>query len=221
MMEDSLNDYVFIDGVHLLKDKLLTMARKVGNATVAEHYIFYLLHHAHKYQMDELIDEVFKIREIYQFAPIPNPKPTPASDKYSPNYTPLFETRDEKARKAYKKMSLEEKIEVLRLSLLLLRVENELLFPKKNCWTGIYLVIRDRLDNILKPKDFYDIFAKKCMPSDWPEELKITDSTLSTMSRYIKAEDRDLAYYEMNENPFKDLCNEFWKILSDHILTRN
>ena len=59
------------------------------------------------------------------------------------------------------------------------------------------------------------------MPSDWPEKLKITDSTLSTLSRYIKAEDREFVYYEMEENPFKDLCNEFWKKLSDIILTKD
>ena len=39
------------------------------------------------------------------------------------------------------------------------------------------------------------------------------------MSRYIKAEDRELAYYEMEDNPFDELCNEFWMILSEQILT--
>lgn len=221
MMEDSINDYVFIDGVHLLKDKLLVMAKKVGIPNVAEHYLYFLTHHAFMYKMNDLMEEVSEIRDQYQFAPLPNPKPAPGSDKYNSNYTPLFESRDEKARKAYKKMSLDEKIEVLRISLQLLRLKNKLLFPKQNCWIGIYMVVRDRLDSILKPKDFYEIFAKNCMPSDWPEKLKIKESTLSTLSRYIKAEDREFVYYEMEENPFKDLCNEFWKNLSDIILTKD
>ena len=120
MMEDSINDYVFIDGVHLLKDKLLVMAKKVGIPNVAEHYLYFLTHHAFMYKMNDLMEEVSEIRDQYQFAPIPNPKPAPGSDKYNSNYTPLFESRDEKARKAYKKMSLDEKIEVLRISLQLL-----------------------------------------------------------------------------------------------------
>ena len=57
------------------------------------------------------------------------------------------------------------------------------------------------------------------MPADWPDYLRINKSTLSTMSRYIKAEDRELAYYEMEDNPFDELCNEFWMILSEQILT--
>jgi hypothetical protein len=59
------------------------------------------------------------------------------------------------------------------------------------------------------------------MPTDWPEKLKINDSTLSTISRYIKADDRELAYYEMEDNPFNEMCNEFWNILSEQILTSN
>ena len=56
MMEDSINDYVFIDGVHLLKDKLLIMARKVGIPNIAEHYLYFLTHHALTYKMNDLIE---------------------------------------------------------------------------------------------------------------------------------------------------------------------
>ena len=218
MKEDNISDYVFIDGVHLRKEALLKMARNVGNPTVAEHYIFFLQRHAYMYKMHELLEELQRIWVNHQFVPLPNPKPSPDSDKYAPSFNPLFESREEKARKAYRRMKPGERIAVLRTSLLLLRLENEPLFTKSACWIGIYLVVRDRLDSMLKPKDFYDNYASKCMPTNWPENLKIKDKTLRNISRYVKTEESDLAYYDMDHNPFNDLCSEFWGILLEQIL---
>lgn len=218
MMEDNISDFVFIDGVHLRKDVLVTMAKNAGNITIAEHYMNHLLTHAILYKRDNIFKEVGEIRERYQLMPIPNPKPAPGSDKYQPNFKPLFESPADKARKVYKRMTLDEKRTVLRTALILLRIENELLFPKKVCWIGIYLVVKDRLDDSLKPKDFYDHLASKCMPADWPKDLEIYESTLRGFSRYINAKDSKLAYYEMDDNPFIDLCNEFWNILLDQII---
>ena len=86
-----------------------------------------------------------------------------------------------------------------------------------NCWIGIYLVVRDRLDEDLKKKPFcgYSI-----TPDDWPSELTLGSYSLSNMERHIKGEDKEEPYYLMDNNPFKDLCDEFWKILFSLILTK-
>ena len=58
-------------------------------------------------------------------------------------------------------------------------------------------------------------------PSDWPEDLTIGDSTLSNFSHYVLNTDRDKAYYSMKNNPWKELCNTFWEIVKEKILTSN
>lgn len=220
MMEENINDYVFIDGVHLRKDILITMAKKTGSVTIAEHYMGFLLHHAYMYKMDELIKEVGKIREMYQLIQLPSQKPLPGSDKYKPNFTPKNSTPEEKARAIYKKMSMDKRTKVLKESLFLLNLENDTLFNNRSCWIGLYLVVKDRLDGNITHDGFHDL-AEKFTPKGWPQKKKISKHTLSNITRYIKYDDRALAYYEMEDNPWEELCGEFWKKLLDQILTSN
>ena len=134
---------------------------------------------------------------------------------------PNFENRQKKqteiVRETYRKMKQEQREQLLREGLLLLRSENMELFTKKNCWIGIYLVVRDRLDEDLKMQVFcgYNI-----TPSDWPPTLAIGKSTLSNIGRYINSKDRNEPYYCMVNNPFKDLCEKFWDILLGLLLTK-
>ena len=63
--------------------------------------------------------------------------------------------------------------------------------------------------------------VRKITPSDWPEDLTISDSTLGNISHYIIKSDKSKAYYSMKKNPWEELCNTFWEIVKEKILTSN
>ena len=78
-------------------------------------------------------------------------------------------------------------------------------------------MIRDRLC-MMNRKDFIE-FANICTPADWDDNIRIGETTMSNIGRYISYEDRDEAYYDMKNNPFEDLCDTFWSILIHEIMT--
>ena len=83
---------------------------------------------------------------------------------------------------------------------------------------GLYLVIRDRLEDNLSQTDFFS-FAQEITPDNWPEGLRISKGTFNTFSRYVKsADDRYETYYDMKENPWKELCDAFWSIIKKRLL---
>ena len=61
-------------------------------------------------------------------------------------------------------------------------------------------------------------FANKCTPAEWEDNIRIGETTMSNIGRYISYEDRDEAYYDMKNNPFEDLGDKFWDILVHEIL---
>ena len=92
------------------------------------------------------------------------------------------------------------------------------IFRSRTSWIGIYLVIRDRLDSNLSKKGF-EKMAKRITPDSFPEFFRIGYSTLSNYSHYICIEDRVEAYYDMENNPWEDLCDEFWEVVKDQLFT--
>lgn len=212
-------DFVYHDGVQTRMDLLLAMARNAGDYHIAEHYLNSLLFHAIFHHNEDIAKEVNKVREFYKILPYPNPKSSPASVNNMPDYSPHKTSPADQARLKYRKMTKEERVEVLMYALKILWMEKKVFFENKSCWIGIYLVVRDRLDSKIKQQDFYD-YAILFTPEEWSHKLRIGKSTMSNMARYLSYEDRQEAYYDMTDNPWDDLCNEFWKILLNQILTK-
>ena len=211
-MENITKDYVFLDGVWLKQEKLLEMASQAGSMAVAEHYLCAYLTNALMNGNREAIKNLNAIRKVYNLEAIPFTE----EDRDNGN-SPKDDT-DDKARKKYLEMSEDKRVELMQASLQQLRLFHQDLFSTRNHWCGIFLVERDRLDAGIKKKDFAER-AKKMTPSDWPEDLTIGDSTLSNFSHYVLNTDRDKAYYSMKNNPWKELCNTFWEIVKEKILT--
>ena len=65
---------------------------------------------------------------------------------------------------------------------MILRMNYPKLFRFKNQWQGVYLVVRDRLDNGLSQSDFLS-FAKSAIPKDWPERLLLNENVIKNFSR--------------------------------------
>lgn len=209
-------EFVYHDGAYIHVTKMIEMAKNAGSYNVAEHYIVSLLVHANRYHLLYINDEVDNIRKHYNLAPFPS-----SGGPASSNNLPDFETHQNKqtdlARAYYAKMSQEQREAVLKDALVQLRVDEDEMFSKKACWIGVYLVVRDRLDEDLKMQ----VFCKfKITPDGWPITLAMGPKSLSNIRRYIKGKDQFKAYYLMEQNPFKDLCDKFWGILLALILTK-
>jgi len=213
-----ISDFVSIDGVSLHKDTLINMAKSTGNPVIAEHYLYALSFHAAIYKRQDISNEVDEIRRIYNFTPLPTAKPPTSSGKYEPDFSTMMPS-EERARAAYKKLDKEKKIEVLCTALTALRTKEMQLFKNKSCWIGIYFVVRDRLDGKINQTDFYK-FASLFTPKDWPKKLKIGETTLSNLSRYVEPKDRNEAYYDMANNPWEDLCEKYWTFVLTDLLTK-
>lgn len=217
-MAEEISDYVYIDGVHLHKDVIIKMALNCGNHAVVDHFTMFLLNHAYNYRRQDIIEKVDEIRKAYHFIPFTSNKPAMSTGKYDPNFntiTPL----DERARKIYKKMSSREREDVLRSSLVQLRLEREDLFNNKICWAGIYFVVRDRLDSTIKMNKFHE-FAVKFTPARWPDDLRIGEHTLSNVNRYVDSKDMKEAYHDMENNPWEELCEKYWSHVLSNLLTK-
>ena len=217
-MTEENSEFVFIDGVHILKDALLKMARNTGNPVIAEHYLFALAYHAVIHKRLDISNEVDEIRKMYNFAPLPTAKPATSSGKYAPDFS-IVEPPEVRARAIYKKLTKENKKKVLRTALVALRLENERLFKNKSCWIGIYFVVKDRLDSTLS-KEYFTDYAGTITPDDWPEDLKIGSTPFSNLSRKVDNKDRVLPYYEMANNPWEDLCEKYWTLVLADLLTK-
>lgn len=211
-MENITKDYVFLDGVWLKQEKLLEMASQAGSMVVAEHYLCAYLTNALLNGNREAIKNLNAIRKVY------NQKAIPFTEEDGNDGNSQKDDTDDKARKKYREMSVERRVELMRASLEQLRLFHQDLFSTRNHWCGIFLVERDRLDASLKKKDYADR-VRKMTPSDWPEDLTISDSTLGNISHYIIKSDKSKAYYSMKKNPWEELCNTFWDIVKEKILT--
>ena len=210
------DDYVYVDGEYIDEKRLVKMAECADSHQTAEHYTNFLLLHGIRKRRWYLADVVDNIRKVRNLPVIPASITTPTSPDNMPSYNRTELDKNIIARKKYKKFDDEKKQSVVKNSLVLLMIKDKTMFKRQIHWIGIYIVIRDRLDN-MNQKDFH-IFARKCVPSDWNEKLQISPHTMSNLGRYLK-EEKDIDYFEMTNNPFEDLCETFWSILRNEILT--
>ena len=204
--------YIWHDGVRIREDQLISMAKQAGSYAIAEHYICSLLAHGTIYGLAYIIDKVNEIREFYQVGAIPKPNVDNDSMPTSRNRY----NADDNIRKEYRLMTINERIELIKASLGSLRANNPELFKFKNQWQGIYLVVHDRLDGGLSQTDFMTM-AKDAIPDGWPARLALSESVFKNMRRDFPIDDPDEAYYEMDFNPHRTLCDAFWEVVKQSI----
>ena len=214
------SDFVFHDGAYLRKEVLVTMAKNAGSFLLAEHYINSLLVHAILYKLPDIIDDVNEIREHYHVPPYPDLKAALASSTEKSKQENGLPSLEEQARDIYIHLNDKAQRMLLKDCLQLLIIEHPNMFQQKSHWMGVYHVVHDRLDGNLSKTDFYD-FALDITPEDWPENLRIIPSTFSNYGRYVKYEDRQEAYYDMNDCPWQPLCDTLWDIIKNRLLTEN
>ena len=217
-MKKELRDYVYLDGMWLQEQQLLKLAMNVGSLPGAEHYLCALLFDAVIKGKREVLLEVNKVREHYGAKPIPLGDEDLKDDKELRGKSRVS-VADEQARKLFLKMTDEEKLEVLRESFRTLLSDFHL-FIYNIHWLGIYMVVRDRLMGDLSQVDFIDLANDMC-PEDFPEDLRMTETTRKNFIRFIDVEDRGEVYYKMKNNPQRILCDAFWDIVRNMILTQN
>ena len=202
-------DIVYHNGVAMHIKQLIELAKNADEYSLAQPYIISLLYYANIYQLQDVTDEVDKIRKHYNLLPFPTVN-APASKNNMPYYDSPQMKQAEIVRKFYLNLKREQREDILKEALDNLRLEKKELFNKNACWIGIYLVVRDRLDDDLKMKSFCEY---NITPSDWPSKFALGNSSLSNIGRYINSKDKSEPYYFMEDNPFSTLCDKFWEIL--------
>ena len=215
-MEDLSKDYIYLDSLWLKEAQLFQMAYNAGSWDKAEHYLFAYLANAVINGNKEAVKKVNEVREAYGVKPIPY---TERENGEGHQHKKKANSSADLARKKYAKLALEQRKAVLLESLTDIMNQHLALFKSSAFWNGVFLVIRDRVDGRLKKSEFFDL-AVVITPEGWPPSLTISKSTLNNFSHYVTYPDCDEAYYDMTNNPWEDLCDTFWEILEQQILTK-
>ena len=214
-MKNLHKEFVYLDGKWLKGEDVLLMAKNAGCMTTAEHYLCAYLMNAVINGNTDAIVQLNEVRANYNLKPIPD---TDINCKGSNNSS--NDTKAEMARKKYKTLTEEKREALLKAGMKELKDTHANLFKSKIDWNGIFLVLRDRLDESIRKSEFYTL-AQKMTPKSWPADMMIAVSTMTNFAHYVDFSDRQEAYYDMQNNPWKDLCYAFWEILEELILTSN
>ena len=218
-MTKDLNEYIYLDGMWLKEEQLLKLAMNVGNFALAEHYLCALLADAVIKGHRESIVEVNKVREHYGVTAIPLSEDDLESDEDLKGKTRLT-AADEQARKRFLSMSREDRLCVLRRSMVRLIADHHLFYYARH-WLSIFMVVRDRLVGESLNQTSFLTLANEITPEGLPLKLRFGENTRKNMGREICEVDRGEVYYRMKRNPQKQLCDTFWDIVKDTILTQD
>ena len=218
-MTKDLSEYIYLDGMWLKEEQLLKLAMNVGNFALAEHYLCALLADAVIKGRREAIVEVNKVREHYGVTAIPLSEDDLESDEDLNGKTRLT-AADEQARKRFLNMSREDRLCVLRRSMNRLIADYHL-FNYARHWLSIFMVVRDRLVGESLNQTSFLTLANEITPEGLPLKLRFGENTRKNMGREICEVDRGEVYYRMKRNPQKQLCDTFWDIVKDTILTQD
>ena len=218
-MEKLHKEYIYLDGMWLKEEQLLKLAMNVGNFALAEHYLCALLADAVIKGRREAIVEVNKVREHYGVTAIPLSEDDLESDEDLNGKTRLT-AADDQARKRFLNMSREDRLCVLRRSMNRLIADYHL-FNYARHWLSIFMVVRDRLVGESLNQTSFLTLANEITPEGLPLKLRFGENTRKNMGREICEVDRGEVYYRMKRNPQKQLCDTFWDIVKDTILTQD
>ena len=206
-MKTISNEYIYLDGMWLRREQLIQLALNAGRFDVAEHYLCALLADAVVSGRREAIVEVNEVREHYGV------KAIPLADGE-------LEDDNEETKRLFLKMDREQRIDVLRRSMSRLLSDYHLFIYARH-WLAIFMVVRDRLVGVsLNQKNFLTL-ANEIAPEGLPLKLRFGENTRKNLGREIDECDRSEVYYRMKRNPQKQLCDTFWDIVKDIILTHN
>ena len=218
-MEKLHKEYIYLDGMWLKEEQLLKLAMNVGNFALAEHYLCALLADAVIKGRREVITEVNKVREHYGVTPIPLSEDDLEDDNDLKGMTRLT-AADEQARRRFLNMPREDRLCILRKSMDRLIADYHL-FNYARHWLSIFMVVRDRLVGESLNQTSFLTLANEITPEGLPLKLRFGENTRKNMGREICEVDRGEVYYRMKRNPQKQLCDTFWEIVKDTILTQN
>ena len=216
-MNENYDGRINLDGLWLRKNQLLQLAMCVGNYNLAEHYLCALLADAVVKGRREAIMEVNKVREHYGVMAFPLAENDLVGDEDLNGKTRLS-AAEEKTINLFLSKTQEERIDVLRRCMNRLLTDYDLFNGARN-WLAIFLVIRDRLmSGDLNQTEFIAL-AGQIAPDNFPEKWLMSKNTMKNFSREIIKEDRAREYYRMKRTPQRLLCNTFWGIIQETILT--
>ena len=218
-MTKDLSEYIYLDGMWLKEEQLLKLAMNVGNFALAEHYLCALLADAVIKGRREVITEVNKVREHYGMTPIPLSEDDLEDDNDLMGRTRLT-AADEQARRRFLNMPREDRLCILRKSMDRLIADYHL-FNYARHWLSIFMVVRDRLVGESLNQTSFLTLANEITPEGLPLKLRFGENTRKNMGREICEVDRGEVYYRMKRNPQKQLCDTFWDIVKDTILTQD
>ena len=218
-MEKLHKEYIYLDGMWLKEEQLLKLAMNVGNFALAEHYLCALLADAVIKGRREVITEVNKVREHYGMTPIPLSEDDLEDDNDLMGRTRLT-AADEQARRRFLNMPREDRLCILRKSMDRLIADYHL-FNYARHWLSIFMVVRDRLVGESLNQTSFLTLANEITPEGLPLKLRFGENTRKNMGREICEVDRGEVYYRMKRNPQKQLCDTFWDIVKDTILTQD
>jgi hypothetical protein len=203
----------------LKEEQLLKLAMNVGNYALAEHYLCALLADAVIKGRREAITEVNKVREHYGVTAIPLSEDDLEDDNDLKGRMRLT-AADEQARRRFLNMPREDRLCVLRRSMDRLIADYHL-FNYARHWLSIFMVVRDRLVGESLNQTSFLTLANEITPEGLPLKLRFGENTRKNMGREICEVDRGEVYYRMKRNPQKQLCDTFWDIVKDTILTQD
>ena len=218
-MTKNFSEYIYLDGMWLKEEQLLKLAMNVGNYALAEHYLCALLADAVIKGRREAITEVNKVREHYGVMPIPLSEDDLEDDNDLMGRTRLT-AADEQARRRFLNMPREDRLCILRKSMDRLIADYHL-FNYARHWLSIFMVVRDRLVGESLNQTSFLTLANEITPEGLPLKLRFGENTRKNMGREICEVDRGEVYYRMKRNPQKQLCDTFWDIVKDTILTQD
>ena len=218
-MTKNFSEYIYLDGMWLKEEQLLKLAMNVGNYALAEHYLCALLADAVIKGRREVITEVNKVREHYGVTPIPLSEDDLEDDNDLMGRTRLT-AADEQARRRFLNMPREDRLCILRKSMDRLIADYHL-FNYARHWLSIFMVVRDRLVGESLNQTSFLTLANEITPEVLPLKLRFGENTRKNMGREICEVDRGEVYYRMKRNPQKQLCDTFWDIVKDTILTQD
>ena len=175
---------------------VIGMAKGAPDYGSAAPFLNSLFYAAKQREDNWLFSQCQDIMEKFGASPYPE---SPASEGNLPNDPSL----EKEAKRYFKGLSKGNQLKLLREAMKQLRDSN--VFNKKQHWIGVFLVVRDRLSGDPIQSHFTE-YAKKFTPNDFPEELKIG----KVMMNVSKKIDTNELYYDLENNPYETVCDEFW-----------
>ena len=211
--------YIWNDGATIKFDLFVNMIKQSGHMTIAEHYLLSLYRQV---LIENGLGRYVKIENDArsEFHALPVPMPNDAEAIVPHKQGIAEQTKNDKARAIYQKLDYVHRVALLNEGLNILMCNHGEVFTSAIDWSGIYLVAHDRLDAKVNRTTFYKL-AVDSTPEDWPDELRIGLNTLSNFAHYVSYEDRHEAYYDMDNNPWDELCEVFWNVVRQLLLTKS